>query len=269
MHQPSSLAGRKVLLRVLSALVLIPAAVLVAYLGGWAFSVLVGSAGVLILYEWNRLTENSLAPAQFAVQGVLLLAVVVLALAGLWRELLLTSIIGAVLTVSMARMQGRKPFWALGGLAYALVPAVALLWLRRQGDDGFALCIWLFALVWATDIGGYLAGKAIGGPRLAPRISPNKTWAGLAGGVGLSAFLSASIGGWFGLGPGWAVLALIGALLAVWAQVGDLAESAVKRRFGAKDSGSIIPGHGGIMDRVDGLVFAAPVVAAGVYLVRM
>jgi phosphatidate cytidylyltransferase len=133
--------------------------------------------------------------------------------------------------------------------------------LRAAPEGGRETVFWIFLLVWATDIGAYFAGRGIGGPRMAPRISPGKTWAGLAGGMVCAALAGAG----FGLLSGASRLGALAAMSAVLAgvsQAGDLAESAVKRRFGVKDSGKIIPGHGGVLDRLDGLLFATTGVGA-------
>ena len=142
---------------------------------------------------------------------------------------------------------------------YALAAVVALLWLRHQPALGRETLIWILACIWATDIGAYFVGRAAGGARLAPRISPGKTWSGLIGGMAWAALASAAAGYAFGLGETIS-LALIGAGLAVVGQVGDLLESAAKRRAGVKDSGRLIPGHGGLLDRVDGLIAVLVVV---------
>ena len=140
-----------------------------------------------------------------------------------------------------------------------------MLWLRGVPELGLALLVWLFVVVWTTDTAAYFAGRAIGGPRLAPAISPSKTWAGLCGGM-LGAALTGALAAWL-LGSGRLLQAAgLGALLAVVAQLGDLVESGSKRAAGVKDSGTLIPGHGGLLDRVDGLLFAAPVFAAMVWL---
>ena len=148
-------------------------------------------------------------------------------------------------------VRGWGASWYLGGFAYALAAAIALLWIRDRADNGLALLLWVFIIVWMVDIGGYFAGRAIGGPKLAPAISPNKTWAGLYGGVAASTLA----------GGGWAVftglpliLLLLAPLFAVAAQGGDLFESWMKRRAGIKDSGDWLPGHGGVFDRLDGLL---------------
>lgn len=157
---------------------------------------------------------------------------------------------------------GWGPGWTVAGFFYALIPALAILWVRdRFIPGGFELVMWVFLVTWAVDVGAYAAGRAIGGPKLAPRISPNKTWAGLAGGV-LLATLASFL---------WtdatqrvlpATLNWLAPLFAVAAQGGDLFESALKRRAGVKDSSNILPGHGGVMDRVDGLVVVAVLTAA-------
>lgn len=176
--------------------------------------------------------------------------------------------IGAVLMVAewrrMIAAVEAKAAWWLGGLLYIAAPCAALLWLRADAETGRATVLWVFVVVWAADTGAYLAGRAIGGPKLAPSISPKKTWAGLIGGL-----VASGAAGWataaFFAGDG----GLEKPVLAVFASggigfvsaLGDLLESAVKRRLGVKDSGTLIPGHGGLFDRVDGL-FAAAVAAA-------
>jgi phosphatidate cytidylyltransferase len=150
--------------------------------------------------------------------------------------------------------------WALAvGVLYVGVAGLALIWLRADGIAGRMNVLFLLLVVWASDIGAYLVGRALGGPKLAPTISPGKTWSGAAGGllaaaaVGLAIALSAS-----GL-PGWTTL--VAGALGVVSQGGDLLESAIKRRFGVKDSGRLIPGHGGLLDRLDGVLAAAPMAA--------
>jgi phosphatidate cytidylyltransferase len=161
------------------------------------------------------------------------------------------------ISIVAAWRAGRLTRWGLAGVPYVALPILAL-GLLRQGNWGLVAVLWLMATVWAADIGAFFAGRIIGGPKLAPRISPKKTWAGLAGAVA-GAMLS-SLAVWLAAGLGNTGLALsLGALTGVIEQVGDLFESAAKRRFGLKDSGDLIPGHGGILDRVDGLVAAAVV----------
>lgn len=155
----------------------------------------------------------------------------------------------------------RRPQLGLGVL-YCGLPVLALMLIRRQ-DEGIVFTLWALALVWACDIGAYFAGRTIGGPKLAPRISPNKTWAGLIGGVIAASAFAAFMHLHYGLPMR---MTLATPVLAVLAQAGDLYESWLKRRAGVKDSGNILPGHGGVMDRLDGLVPVAPVAALLVVL---
>jgi phosphatidate cytidylyltransferase len=158
--------------------------------------------------------------------------------------------------------------WPVAGLAYLGVAMVALIWLREAG--GWLAVLWVLLVIWSSDIGAYLSGSLIGGPKLAPRLSPNKTWAGLIGGAVLAGVLAALFV--LSAAPGLVAfsspvaLFLIGFLLAVWSQLGDILESSLKRRFNVKDSGNLIPGHGGVLDRIDSLIFTVPVVALAFFL---
>lgn len=156
--------------------------------------------------------------------------------------------------------------WKIGGVAYVAVPCASLIWLRNVqfADDaaaGIRIVLYILLVVVATDIGAFFAGRRIGGPRLAPAISPNKTWAGLGGGVVSAAVVGGTCAFFTPYPPSIIACMDLGALLAIVAQGGDLFESWLKRRVGAKDSGTLIPGHGGVLDRVDGLVFTLPVFA--------
>jgi phosphatidate cytidylyltransferase len=151
--------------------------------------------------------------------------------------------------------------WYLGGFAYALLAALSLLWVRDRAEDGLSLLLWIFIIVWATDIGAYIAGRSIGGPKLAPAISPGKTWAGFYGGVAAASLFG---GAWvLTTGLHWLVL-LLAPLFSVASQGGDLFESWMKRRAGVKDSGRLLPGHGGVFDRLDGLLPVAILTALAV-----
>jgi phosphatidate cytidylyltransferase len=148
--------------------------------------------------------------------------------------------------------------WRAAGFVYALVPALSLLWIRDRAPQGLELLLWVFIVTWTTDIGAYVAGRAIGGPKLAPAISPNKTIAGLVGGM-----ISAGLAGyaWVELTRMAGILFWLAPLFALAAQIGDLFESGLKRRAGVKDSGTWLPGHGGALDRLDGLVVVATLTA--------
>ncbi len=187
-----------------------------------------------------------------------------LLLAAIWFGFPWIDLVAALAAPLMLREWTRltrgRPAVRLVVYAYALAALMALLWLRHQPALGRETVIWIVACTWATDIGAYFVGASAGGAKLAPRISPSKTWSGLIGGMTWAAVTSAAIGYAFGLGSTLS-LALIGGCLAVVGQVGDLAESALKRGAGVKDSGNLIPGHGGLLDRVDGLVAILVVVA--------
>ncbi len=192
-----------------------------------------------------------------AVLGPLLLAAVWFGFP--WIDLVAAAA-APVMVLEWTRLTRGRPIVRLSAYIYALAALMALLWLRHQPVLGRETVLWIVACTWATDIGAYFVGASAGGAKLAPRISPSKTWSGLIGGMAWAAVASASLGLVFGLGSTIS-LAVIGACLAVVGQIGDLAESAVKRGAGVKDSGKLIPGHGGLLDRVDGLVAILVVVA--------
>ncbi len=148
--------------------------------------------------------------------------------------------------------------WYIGGFVYALAAALSLLWIRERADNGIALVMWAFLIVWATDVFAYFAGKAIGGPKIAPAISPRKTWAGFYGGVSGATVLGTLWVYFSGLSG---IFLLLAPLFSVSAQGGDLFESWMKRRAGVKDSGTMLPGHGGVFDRLDGLLPVAVLTA--------
>jgi phosphatidate cytidylyltransferase len=173
---------------------------------------------------------------------------------GTWFAVLVAAAAAVMFTEWTRMVRGWGFSWLLAGFGYALIPALALLWIRERGAHKLDMLLWVFIVTWSTDIGAYFAGRSIGGPKLAPAISPNKTWAGLFGGM-----IAASL-----LGGLWVVelglprrLLLLAPMFAVGAQLGDLFESGLKRRAGVKDSGTILPGHGGVLDRLDGLIVVA------------
>lgn len=176
-----------------------------------------------------------------------------------WIDLV-AAVAAPVMVSEWIAMTRGRPLHRLFGIVYSLAAVLALLWLRHQPAGGRETIVWIVAVIWATDIGGYVVGRAAGGAKLAPRISPGKTWSGLFGGMAWAAMASAICAWAFGLGHT-VSLAAFGAALAVVGQIGDLLESAAKRQAGLKDSGSLIPGHGGLLDRVDGLMAVLVVVA--------
>ena len=242
---------------------LIAVAVAALWLGGVYFWLILTIASLLIAAEWGDLHGAS-ARGKRLMQFALFVPLVTMAPAWIIGEtrdfFTLGLLAGAAFFVVIVT---RRPELALGVL-YAGVPALGLIVIRRQHDpDGLVWCFWALALVWATDIGAYFAGRAIGGAKLWPAVSPNKTWAGLIGGVTAAALFAVVLHYAAGLPLR---MTLATPVLAVLAQGGDLYESAMKRRAGVKDSGTLLPGHGGVMDRLDGLVPVAPLAAALVVL---
>lgn len=243
-------------MRVVAALVLAPLAIALAYLGGVAWSLLVTLAAVGLFAEWLVVTGLG-RELRIVVPGVVALLLAGLGLmAGRIDVALIVLAVGAVV---VALTSGARRNWAVAGLLYAAGAEVASVLLRLDAAKGFAALMFVLLIVWVTDIGGYFAGRSIGGPKLWVRVSPKKTWAGAAGGFVASLLVAAGFAA-FEIGTTGPLL-LLGAVLSVVSQLGDLFESAVKRRFGVKDSSHIIPGHGGLLDRLDGFV-AAVIVAA-------
>jgi phosphatidate cytidylyltransferase len=251
-------------LRALSALTLVPVALGIVLAGSWIYPLFVALLAVLMALEWRRLSEARFDPQYGRLAGGIALGVSLVAtiLASLGRphEAVACVGLGMALAVVLARTRAATALWAAIGVALIGLPTIALVWLRSIPELGLSLVLWLLIVVWSTDTAAYVVGRRIGGLRLAPSISPGKTWSGLSGGI-IGASLASAVTAW-ALGSERLVQAAgLGAVFAVLAQLGDLAESALKRRAGVKDSGSLIPGHGGVLDRVDGLLLTAPVLA--------
>lgn len=206
-------------LRIISAAVLAPITMALISIGGVYFQIMILASAILMSFEWN-------------------------------------SIINETGKAELTKKQKNR--WVISGVLYISFPCISLLLLRDM-ENGLLIVLWLMLTVWATDIGAFAAGRTIGGPKLAPFISPNKTWAGLLGGMASAAILSFIFAQWIA-SPHSKELTIIGASLAVISQIGDFLESWIKRYFGVKDSGTTIPGHGGLLDRVDGIITVAPIV---------
>lgn len=258
---------RRVLgVRILWALILAPPVLGALYFGPPYSDALMLVAGAVAAWEWARLCGRGALGAPGA---IVIGAVVAVVVAAILREYSVAGWLTAVgamgATVAASRDRQAPALWYGLGVAYLAAACLAFLWLRAEPDVGRAVVLWLVAVVWATDTGAYLVGRTLGGPKLAPSISPGKTWAGLFGGVGAAALVGLFVVVLRGQGN---AAALVGAsmALALVAQVGDLFESSLKRRFGAKDSSDLIPGHGGLLDRIDGLLAAALALAGAVWL---
>lgn len=248
-------------LRVISALVLAPLPIAAIWFGSPWLPLLTALAAAVMAWEWGRLCRGGrFGKSEVVLVGVVLVSVAVAALASA-QLAFASAVLGAAVVFWAAReRRDLDPQWTAFGALWVGLPCVCLLWLARDGPTGRATLLWLLAVVWATDVGAYAIGRALGGPRLAPRWSPRKTWAGLAGGMACAAFTGWATASWLGISPALPVV-LVSAGLAVVEQFGDLAESVAKRRFGVKDTSGLIPGHGGLLDRLDGLLAVIPVVA--------
>lgn len=248
--------GSELRTRTVVGIALVLVASIALYFGGFPFWLLLVVAGVLMQGEWGDLVGASPDHRRLAMFAVSVPLALLCPLAAGISWVAFTAMVTAFFFVALVARSVRLAL----GVIYICVPIMALIFLRQQMPAGFGLLLafWTLSLVWATDIGAYFAGRAIGGPKLAPRISPSKTWAGLAGGVLAALVLGFILYRFAGLPI---QLAAASGLLAVAAQLGDLLESHMKRRAGVKDSGTLLPGHGGVMDRLDGVVAAAPLAA--------
>ena len=255
-------------LRILSGLVLAPLAIGIAYIGGWPFVVFWGIAALGVLWEWTTLVAKKDRRSIIMVGAAAVLLAIALAgsvgnaIEGLHETRLLAAV--TVLAMGMLAVAALAPrsqrVWVAGSIPYAGVLGIAPVVLRSDVEHGFTATIFLYLCVWATDIVAYVVGRAFGGPKLLPHVSPKKTWSGSIGGIVAAVIVAIAVAQVWGLSQVLA-LAAIAIVLSVVSQAGDLFESALKRRFGAKDSGHLIPGHGGLMDRLDGFVAAAAVAA--------
>jgi len=256
--------SRNLVMRVLAALVLAPLALAIAYAGGWLWAALVALASIGLYVEWLMIVGLA-RETRVSASGVAALAIGGICLiAGRIDAALIVLAIGLV---AVALVSPERRNWTATGFLYAAAAEIAAVLVRLDSAEGFVALVFVLLVVWVTDIGGYFAGRGIGGPKLWPRVSPKKTWAGAVGGFVASLVIAV---GFVPLDPNkmdpqlaikMGPLLLVAAFLSIVSQLGDLFESAVKRRFGVKDSSQLIPGHGGLLDRLDGLV-AAIVVAA-------
>jgi phosphatidate cytidylyltransferase len=256
--RPLGRSGSELALRIASALVLAPLAIAAAYFGGWPFAIFWSLAAVIVFWEWTTLVAGGDRRALLMLGGAALVLALALAGSGRLTGMLVVIVMGAMGTAPLA--PARRRAWVAGAVPYAGAIGIAPMVLRSDGEYGFVAVLFLFAIVWATDITAYFLGRMIGGPKLLPRVSPNKTWSGAVGGLTGAIIAAIAIAKGAGL-AGWLALATIAALLSAFAQAGDLFESLLKRKFGAKNSSHLIPGHGGLMDRLDGFVVAAAVAA--------
>ena len=239
--------------RAATAAVMIPVVLLATWTGGVWFAALVTIIGIGASLEWVRIVfdDSRLQLAVFVISVIV--ATLLLSRFSILSAMAVIAFLWSASLMVAGATGKRINLWTFFGLPYIALPMLAFVSLRASADYGLLAVLWIFAVVWLADTLAYFFGRSIGGPKMAPRISPNKTWAGLAGAVVGGALGSLCVALWGGLGN-LPMLLVLGAVFAVIGQLGDLYESAAKRRRGIKDSGSIIPGHGGVLDRIDALM---------------
>ncbi|NSX90532.1 phosphatidate cytidylyltransferase [Agrobacterium tumefaciens] len=247
--------SRELRLRIVSAIVMAAVILAATWYGGILFRIVAGLLAILIYYEWSTITRLSETNSTGNAWGWF--AVAVIAGNTIFGEpsLDLPLLSGFTLTAALFPVLRGRNWWLVGGIVYAGLSGISLAAIRGDELTGFVSILFIFAVVWSTDILAYFVGRAIGGPKLAPAISPGKTWSGAIGGATAALIGGAAVS--LAYHGRISVLVLgLALILSIFSQIGDLFESFVKRRFQVKDSSHLIPGHGGFMDRVDGLVFA-------------
>jgi phosphatidate cytidylyltransferase len=248
------LSANNLTLRIASAAVLAPLALATAYFGGWAFVLFWSAAALAVLWEWMELVAGKAhRPLFISCAGAVVAAGL---LVWLDRPISALLMLGLGALAAAIFSSSARRLWVTFGIGYAGALLLAPILLRHDAAYGFAVIALLFAIVWTTDVCGYFAGRALGGPKLMPVVSPKKTWSGAIVGTAGAMIVGLLVVSLFGSFNTVAILAIT-FVLSVLAQFGDLFESWVKRQFGAKDSSRLIPGHGGVMDRLDGFWAAA------------
>ena len=252
-------------LRIVSAVVLAPLVLFSIFYGQPAYNLLVAVAGATMAWEW----ENMISSKTSAVALILATGAVIISFLGAINPVWALGVVLATAVLTYFK-SGKKMLLTFGAF-YICLPIFSLIYIGNINMEySYGWILWLLIVVWATDIGGYVFGKSIGGPKIAPKISPKKTWAGLLGGMFFSCLATYAFVKLMNEGYAWdfsmKYLLAGAAIMTVISQIGDIFESKIKRHLNIKDSSNLIPGHGGIFDRVDGLLFAAPVLAFVLYL---
>ena len=252
--------------RIISALVLMPIVIAAVYHGGSAFAAMIAFAAVVMVFEWSRMVERRVLTNAFYALVCASAAAMYFAAAGNYDAALFSAAIGGLASSLFAKRNSGIGIWSGFAAFYVIIPCIALVWLRLDAPSGRALSFLLFGVVWAADSGAFLFGKFIGGPKISYALSPSKTWSGIGGGV-MGGCLIGAVFGAVTIGPAAALLyTVIGGGLGAASVLGDLFESGIKRYFGLKDISGFIPGHGGALDRLDGMIFATSAMTGGLLL---
>ena len=252
--------------RILTSLVLVPSALLAVYLGGWVLGAWATAAGLAMAREWVKIVHHEEAPGwRLGLHATAILLSQVLLLMGMSNYAVASILLMALIGNVYAQRLGERSVWTVMGILFIALPCLAFSELRLLVPGGLETVLWILCIVWATDSAAYLAGSSIGGPKLVPLISPNKTWVGAVAGLAAGIVAGIAFAQALGLGSNGAYFAACAAT-SLLTQCGDLAESSLKRTFGVKDASDLIPGHGGALDRLDGLIVATCGVAAFVYV---
>jgi len=258
--------------RLITGVIMAISALAAVEAGGVAFLAVVSALTAIVTFEWIRMSCHERYHGSVGA-SIMTLGASAVAFS-LWGvvDAFVVGAIGVLLVGLVARIERNRPFIVTSGLALFILSLISICWLRQENTTGVATVYWLFVVIWATDSGAYLVGTFIGGAKIAPRISPKKTWAGFIGGMAsgivfgvILAIVLFSVGILEGK-PNLGLLAISGAILSVFAQVGDFTESATKRYFAVKDSGAWLPGHGGALDRLDSMIFVTPILALAIWL---
>jgi phosphatidate cytidylyltransferase len=255
-------------LRVKSALILVALTLTLTCAGAQTFAALIIVFAALMSWEWARVVRGRADDAIFFLQVIAIGAAGILTLINYPASAVGIIVLATWLSFWIHRISkiSNDPWWTAAGVYYAGFPAIALIAIREDPDYGLLAILYLFLVVWSADTGAFFVGRLFGGPRLAPSISPNKTWSGLFGGAFFAGLAGLAFALWLG-NTSAPMLTALSVFLAMVSQGGDLGESFIKRVFGIKHSSGLIPGHGGVLDRLDGLVFAA--IGAGLVAVAV
>lgn len=257
---------RSLILRFLSALVLAPVVIAAVHYGGRAFAGLIAFLNVVMIFEWTRMVERREFSSGFYVLSAGAAFAFYAAASGAYGVAFSVCAGSGAAAFALAKHSGRLGIWPAIAAPYIVAPSIALVWLRFDAENGRLLTFLLFIVVWAADTGAFITGKLLGGPKISHALSPSKTWAGIGGGVVGGAAAGAGGAAYFWDAGLMAPCVAAGAVLGAASVCGDLAESAFKRNFGYKDISGFIPGHGGVLDRLDGMIFATTAMTSVYFL---